>query len=74
MENSEKKYNDIGMNWYAVLRWCVDDIHGLREGKGLSRWTDEQAEDFLSNNENIVQGVLCEAGWESWATLMEMES
>lgn len=53
---------------YATVRWTAEDVLNLR-----TNWTEEQAEDWLSNNEKYIQSRLIELGWEVIETLLPDE-
>jgi hypothetical protein len=44
---------------YCTVSWCVADVLELRP-----EWTNEQAEDFLASNENRLQEMMIQRGWE----------
>ncbi len=44
---------------YASVSWHIEDIQDLRP-----EWTDQQAEEWLRNNEKHIRHRLVELGWE----------
>jgi|LauGreDrversion4_2_1035121.scaffolds.fasta_scaffold3784550_1 hypothetical protein len=44
---------------YCNVCWTVEDIKNL-----CPEWSDEQAEDFLSSNEEKISELMIERGWE----------
>lgn len=56
-------------NWtFAEVRWSTEDIKELK-----SEWTDEQAMDFLSRNENDIQEAMIQRGWDAIEELLHYE-
>lgn len=53
---------------YANLGWQSGDVQTLRPD-----WTDEQCEAWLDRNEKYIRDAMCEAGWATIETLLEME-
>jgi hypothetical protein len=53
---------------YAQMWWSTEDVLELRP-----KWTEEQADEFLSNNQNRLRDRLIELGWEVINDLMEYE-
>lgn len=53
---------------YAKVSWNTVDILDLKPN-----WTEDQAEEFLSNNEHHIQDAMVQAGWEAIDTLLSME-
>lgn len=58
---------------YAAAMWTVDDVHECREKAELSKWTDDQARDWLIDNEHQIQDGMIARGWESIANLMPVD-
>jgi hypothetical protein len=56
---SNKKY-------YAKVVWTIDDIQSLRP-----EWSDEQCEEWLSDNQKHIQSRLVELGWEVIEILLD---
>lgn len=44
---------------YCNISWSIKDIKALRP-----EWTDEEAEDFLANNEERFMDLMIQRGWE----------
>ena len=44
---------------YATVEWTAEDVQTLRP-----EMTQEQAEEFLANNEKHIQSRLVELGWD----------
>ena len=44
---------------YCNTSWDITDVKQLRP-----EWTDEQAEDFLANNEEHMLELMIQRGWE----------
>ena len=61
-----------GLPPYCSVSWTVGDVQTKAEEMGL-RLTDEEADEFLSSNENQIESDMVERGWESIETLLEME-
>lgn len=53
---------------YASVEWTVDDIRDVRP-----KMTVEQAEAFLSSNENNIRDRMVERGWDAIDTLLDMD-
>ena len=53
---------------YAKMSWAVEDVLELRPN-----WTEEQAMEFLSNNQNRIRDRLIELGWEVIEDLIEFD-
>jgi hypothetical protein len=49
--------------FYTDAKWCAKDVHAYRKRNGLPQWNDEQANQWLSNNETKIEDVMVEAGW-----------
>ena len=62
--NEVKKY-------YAVSRWAVEDVHAFRKERGYTPWTDEQAEDWLEDNERSMREMAMESGRDYFWYVME---
>jgi len=61
--------NDAG--YYAIVRWQTEDIHTYRSDQQLSPWTEEQAQEWLSDNQQRVQDRMIEVGWDTILDMME---
>lgn len=44
---------------YCNASWDITDVKQLRP-----EWTDEEAEDFLANNEEQMLELMIQRGWE----------
>jgi hypothetical protein len=53
------------MKFYAVVRWTPSDVQSLRPGM-----TDDEAAEWLADNERYVQDRLIEIGWEVLEALL----
>ena len=58
---------------YAEVNWSIEDVHEHREAMGYAKWTDVRAEDFLADNESILEQVMIQRGWEALHDLMPSE-
>lgn len=64
---------------YATVGWTVGDVMSLTEVENIEEggWepqiTEEQAEQFLLNNEGHIRDRLIESGWTVLETLMQMD-
>ena len=58
---------------YAEVSWGIEDIHNHREEMGYPAWTATEAEDFLADNESILEQVMIQRGWEALHDLMPSE-
>jgi len=52
---------------YAKVVWTVGDVQALQ-----SEWSDEQAKEWLENNQKYIQERLVELGWEVMESLMNL--
>jgi len=64
---------DTANGYYAVVRWQIEDVHQHREDMEWSKWTDEQAREWIIGNEGSIQDRMIEIGWEVIDTLMVEE-
>jgi len=53
------------MNHYAELSWTIEDVKCI-----WPEATDEQAEEFLANNEGRLRDRLTELGWDILSELL----
>lgn len=53
---------------YARVVWVAEDVLELRPDL-----TKEQADEFLSANENNIRDLMTERGWEAIGTLLDMD-
>tara|TARA_Y100000310_G_scaffold70576_1_gene66265 strand:+ start:820 stop:1038 length:219 start_codon:yes stop_codon:yes gene_type:complete len=60
--------------YYAIVRWCVEDIHLHRENMGWIKWTDEQAETWLASMASNIQDRMTEQGWDVIDALMDEDA
>ena len=56
-----------GKNLYAKVVWTTSDVQDLFD------LTDEQAAEFLNNNERVIQDRMVELGWSVIEDLGYME-
>ena len=61
---------DMADGFYAVVRWQLEDVHQHRENMEWSKWTDEQAREWIIGNEGRIQDRMVEIGWDVIDTLM----
>ena len=62
----------VCQNNFAIVRWSIDDVQGLRKDCSLTEWTQAEARDFLLRNEGRIQDRLVELGWEVlWDLMMD---
>lgn len=52
---------------YAELGWQVGDI------TSVTRMTDEEAEDWLLDNQNRLRDAMCESGWGTIHALLDYD-
>ena len=57
--------------YYAVVRWTTEDIHNNRQQRELALWTEEQAEDWLADNEFNMLDITISRGWDYIYDTME---
>ncbi len=57
-----------GPGAFAEVKWTVQDVLSLREN-----WTEEQAENFLEENEKRIKDRLVEEGWDVLEDLLPPE-
>ena len=57
--------------YYAETMWVAEDVHNHREDRELSPWTDEQAEDWLEDNEKGIRELAISSGWDYFYNVME---
>jgi hypothetical protein len=56
---------------YAKVSWNTDDV--LAKAKELNiKMTEDEAEDFLSSNENTMQDHMIERGWDALEYLLKV--
>ena len=64
---------------YASVGWTVEGVRSLCEvedpavGGWTSTITEEQAEEFLLNNQKYIQDRMVELGWEVLETLLRYD-
>jgi len=64
---------DTADGFFAVVRWQVSDVHDHRKNMEWSKWTDEEAKEWLIGNEGRIQDRMTEVGWEVIGFLMETD-
>tara|TARA_R100000306_G_C4339499_1_gene124472 strand:- start:390 stop:605 length:216 start_codon:yes stop_codon:yes gene_type:complete len=57
--------------YYAVTRWVVGDVHSFRKEGEYPPWTDEQAEDWLEDNERGMLELATESVCDYFWSVME---
>ena len=55
----------------CTTAWSVEDVHNEREHQGYSKWTDQQAYDFLGTIIKQLHEMCVASGWEVINTFME---
>jgi hypothetical protein len=50
---------------FASVSWRVEDIQDLRED-----WSDEMCAEFLEENEDIIQQMMIQRGWDAIEDLL----
>ena len=50
---------------FASVSWRIEDVQDLRED-----WSDEDCADFLEQNEDVIQQVMIQRGWEAIEDLL----
>ncbi len=50
----------MAKKWYAVVRWCIEDVQGLVSPE----MTDEEIHEWLAENEEHIKERLVEHGIE----------
>jgi hypothetical protein len=60
---------------YAVVAWSVNDVLEMTsDGEGgPPAISEEQAREFLEDNERYIQDVMVERGWEAIEDLLRMD-
>ena len=58
---------------YANVYWGVEDVHVHRKERGYTKWTDEEAENYLESVEEEIQEAMIEKGWQVLVFEMEGE-
>ena len=58
-------------DYYAETMWAAEDVHNHREDRELSPWTDEQAEDWLEDNERSIRELAISSVWDYFWYVME---
>ncbi len=68
------------MDWHAIAEeqgvlgttgWIVADVHQLREDRGWSMWSDEDALAWLQNHVKYMLEAMTSAGWAAMESLMD---
>ena len=59
--------------FYGIVRWQIQDVHDHREDKEFSPWTDEQATEWLIQNESNIQQIMTSHGWDVFEYTMKEE-
>ena len=54
----------MSKEYYAIVKWQTADIHAHREEAELFPWTEEQAEDWLLEHEDVIQELMVTRGWD----------
>lgn len=60
--NSLKNPTDIKQ--FACVYWTIDDVHSYRRDHKLPQWSDDEAEFWLSENEEDIRDRMNENGSE----------
>ena len=58
---------------YAVYYLSTEDVHAIREKKGLEPWTDIQAREFLSKVETQIEEVMAVPYQEALDMMIDRE-
>ena len=59
---------------YAEVAWQTNDIHEHRKELELNPWTEEEANDWLLEHEDTIQGLMITRGWDYiYDTIKRME-
>ena len=59
---------------YAIVQWSTEDIHEHRKEIELNPWTEEEANDWLSEHEYTLQSLMITRGWDYiYDTIRSME-
>lgn len=53
---------------YCTVTWTVEDIQSLRP-----HWTSSECEDFLADNEEDMQAMMIQRGWEIIQSFLDDE-
>ena len=59
------------MTKYAKTMWVVEDVHNFRKEREYTPWTNEQAEDWLEDNEKGIRELAISSGWDYFYNVME---
>ena len=67
----EEKYPPIK----CTTAWSVEDVHNEREHQGYSKWTDQQAYDWLTSRivNKTFHEMCLDSGWMVMNTLLMEE-
>ena len=52
-------------DFFASVSWNVEDVKRLKPD-----WSDEQCASFLSSEENTIQEMMIERGWQAIESLL----
>jgi len=58
---------------FACTFWTIDDVHSFRRDNEMSQWGDDDAEYWLSQNEDTIMELMIEKGWEVFSCMEESE-
>ena len=58
---------------FACVSWTIDDVHQHRRDYEMTRWTDDDAEFWLTQNEDNLAERMTEKGWDVFEFCMEEE-
>jgi hypothetical protein len=58
---------------FACISWTIDDVHIFRRDNEMTRWTDDDAEYWLTQNEDNLVERMTEKGWDVFEFCMEEE-
>lgn len=50
-------------NTFATVSWTIEDVICARQESGLSAWNEEEARQWLENNQRHIKDRLIELGW-----------
>lgn len=50
---------------FAEVQWVVEDVKSL-----MPDWTDDQCEEFLWNEQDTIQEMMIERGWQAIESLL----
>ena len=50
---------------YAKVGWTIEDVRSTRAGRGYTKWSDEDINLWLRQNEGRIEDAMVERGWDA---------